>query len=206
MRGIVMTELGVSRKGPKSSAGMTLVELIMTIVILAIALTGITLALSGGLGRSADALVQTRVVALAQSYLDEILARRFDQQSDVRGIPPCWLDCTAASEFGPTPAELSCGRTCFDDVDDYHNLDEGWNSATAQPLRDADGLPRLGYDSFRVRVTVRYLDPATEAVLDIGVQPSSDPLWARNAKLITVNVSHPSNPAGWNFSAYKANF
>jgi len=201
-----MSESGRAIKRPTSCAGMTLIELIMTIVILAVALTGITAALSSGLGRSADALIETRAVALAQSYLDEILARRFDQQSDVRGIPPCWADCTEAIDFGPTPAEFSCGRTCFDDVDDYHNLDEGWNSVSGEPLRDADGMLRQGYDSFRVRVTVRYLEPATEAGLNIGVQPASDPLWVRNAKLVTVNVSHPSNASGWDFSAYKANF
>lgn len=182
--------------------GITLIEMIATIVVLAIALAGITAALSGGIGRSADVLTGTRAVALAQSYLDEITGKRFDEASDPRGIPPCRANCTDASGFGPDGGESDRGD--FDDVDDYHQLDEGWQAAGV--LRDAQGNPRTGYDSFRVRVSVRYLQSSPGGAEEsLGATPA-DLDDDRDAKLITVTVSHPDNPDGWRYSAYKANF
>lgn len=199
-----MTERAFSGIVPGTSRqrGITLIEMIATIVILAIALAGITAALSGGIGRSADVLVEMRAVALAQSYLDEILGKRFDEASNPRGIPPCRTDCTGEASFGPDGGESDRGD--FDDVDDYHGLDEGWQTAT--DLRDAEGNPRTGYDSFRVQVSVRYLDtsPAGEEE-SLGATPT-DLDDDRDAKLITVTVSHPDTPDGWHYSVYKANF
>jgi MSHA pilin protein MshD len=196
-----MTER-MSLPGAARQRGITLIEMIVTMVILAVALTGVTVALSGGIGRSADVLTGTRTVALAQSYLDEILGKGFDEASNPRGIPPCRNNCTDPDGFGPDGGEN--GRADFDDVDDYIGLDEGWQ--TAEPLRDAEGNPRTGYESFRVRVSVRYLDLSPGGAEEsLGATPA-DLDDARDAKLITVTVSHPDNPDGWRFSAYKANF
>lgn len=182
--------------------GITLVEMVVTIVILGIALTGITMAINQGLSRSADTLPQTRGVALAQSYLDEILGKRFDERSSPRGIPPCRNNCTAEAGFGPDGGETD--RSGFDDVDDYHDLDEGWQQP--DPLRDADGNERGEYGNFRVQVSVRYLDPgAGEEEENLGATPD-DLDDEQDAKLVTVTVSHPSEPDGWDFSAYKSNF
>lgn len=182
--------------------GITLIEMVATIVILSIALAGITAALSGGIGRSADVLIETRAVALARSYLDEILGKRFDEASNPRGIPPCRSDCTDEIAFGPDGGESD--RSDFDDVDDYHGLDEGWQ--TAADLRDAEGNPRTGYESFRVRVAVRYLDTSPAGAEEsLGAAPT-DLDDDRDAKLVTVTVSHPDNPDGWHYSVYKANF
>ena len=181
--------------------GITLVELVSTIVILAIALGGITVALSGGIGRSADVMTQTRAVALAQSYLQEITGRRFDEASHPRGIPPCWNNCTSEASLGLDTGETI--RPEYDDVDDYDGLDEGWNSAGSDPLRDADGEVRDGYENFRVQVAVRYIDPAASGEEEnLGANLTAP----EDAKFITVTVSHPDEPDGWDFSAYKANF
>lgn len=207
-------------------SGITLVEMVATIVILAIALVSVTQMISGGIRSTSDTLLETRAVALAQSYLDEILSRRFDQNSSVRGIPPCRQGddvpasetCTDEIDFGPEPSELACAvpRVCFNDVDDYHGLDEGYGQVG--PLLDADGQERVGYENFRVRVNVRYLDPCDdgpEAFFDLPAsvcneETEEDEAALLNAvqaaKLITVNVSHVTNSEGWNFSVYKANF
>jgi len=55
--------------------GLTLVELVITIVVLAIALIGVAAIIQGGLSRSADTTLQVRTVALAQTYLDEVQAK-----------------------------------------------------------------------------------------------------------------------------------
>ena len=133
-----------------------MIELVVTIVILAISLTGITMAVRGGISRSADTTLQVRTVALAQAYLDEILSKRFDEKSRNNGIPPCRalpVPSQCSATLGPEAGET---RASYDDVDDYHELDEG--DDPLNPLQDVEGNPRLGYENFRVRVNVRYID------------------------------------------------
>jgi MSHA pilin protein MshD len=57
--------------------GVTLIELVVAIVVLAIALTSIVGFLSSIAARSADTLVREQAVAIASSYLNEVLAKSF---------------------------------------------------------------------------------------------------------------------------------
>lgn len=197
---------------------MTLIELVTVIVILSVALIGVTAAVSAAMSRTSDVMVETRAVALAQSYLDEILGKRFDEHSAPRGIPPCRSNCTDAADFGFL-ADGEAGRSAFDDVDDYHGLVEGDDAIN--PLQDADGNERLVYENYRVTVNVRYLEPCgIEAdwfnfgleicePADLAEEQAAEPILAeasRRAKLITVRVRHRQNDDGWPFSAYKVNF
>lgn len=188
-----------------AQSGMTIIELVVTIVILAISLTGITVAIQGGISRSADTTLQVRTVALAQAYLDEILGKRFDEKSRNNGIPPCRASAPPARQcsitLGPDGGEI---RSSYDDVDDYHLLDEG--DGQVNPLQDVEGNSRLGYENFRVRVNVRYINVSgggEEENLDVNTVDLNDQY---DAKLITVTVSHRSQTDGFDFSAYKGNF
>ena len=186
--------------------GMSMVELVVTILILAIALVAMTSLLSGSLSQNADITLQVRSVALGQAYLDEILGKRFDEKTRNSGIPPCRASappprqCTAEVSFGPDGGEI---RRRFDDVDDYHGLDEG--DGQVDPLQDAEGNTRSGYDNFRVQVGVRYIN--------VGVGEEEETLSVNNelddefdAKFISVTVSTRSAGSDLIFSAYKANF
>ncbi|NBS13195.1 MAG: prepilin-type N-terminal cleavage/methylation domain-containing protein, partial [Gammaproteobacteria bacterium] len=53
--------------------GLSLIELIATIVIIAIALSAVVFSVQFGTTNSSDTLIQVRATALAQAYLDEIL-------------------------------------------------------------------------------------------------------------------------------------
>ena len=181
--------------------------MVITISILAISLTGITFMIQGGMSRSADTLLQVRAVALAQAYLDEILSKRFDEQSQANGIPPCRSlgggprPCTDAGSFG-NDGET---RAVYDDVDDYHGLAEGDGEAFA--LRDAQGLPRSGYENFHVAIDVRYINLAGQGgEEEDGLAQGSELSDQFDAKLITVSVSHRSLSQAIQFSAYKSNF
>lgn len=197
-----MSETVLTRFRAPNSKGLTLIELVAVIVILSISLVGVTVTISGLLVRSSDTLLEAQAVALAQSYLDEILSKRFDENSAPRGIPPCRNNCTDEVDFGPDGGEF--GRADYDDVDDYHGLDEGYDQLT--PLQDAEGNTRQGYDNFRVRVSVRYLQLGVgEPEENLGVN-ANDLSNTQDAKLITVTVSHREWPSGWDFSVYKANF
>lgn len=86
--------------------GVTLVELILSMVIIGIALTGVFAVMNLTVGHSADPLAQHQAVAIAESYLEEILLQNY---------------AGAASD----------NRADFDDVDDYNNLtDNGVHDQT----------------------------------------------------------------------------
>ena len=188
--------------GVGKQKGLTLIEMVLTIVILAISIITISGMLSSGVGRSADTTLELRSASLAQSYLDEILGKRFDENSAPRGIPPCRSNCTLEVNFGPDGGEV---RQRFDDVDDYHGLDEGQGQLT--PLQDSDGNTRTGYDNFRVRVSVRYMDIGASGEEENLAVAANDLDDSEDAKLITVTVNFlSSGDDGVSYSAYKANF
>jgi MSHA pilin protein MshD len=89
--------------------GVTLVELIVTIVVVAVAVSGVLALVSATAARSADNMLQVQAVAIAESYLNEILQKPF-------GLDSCAPGCT---------------RTQMDKVGDYNGLvDVGAHDAT----------------------------------------------------------------------------
>ncbi|ASP37175.1 MSHA biogenesis protein MshD [Bacterioplanes sanyensis] len=159
----------------KIQRGVTLVELVITIVIISIALVASIASFSVITGRSANAMVQSRALELGQLYLDEILARRFDEGSDPTGIPPYTGACRITDDGE--------SRGQFDDVDDFHNLNDDPPALIDLPA-DTD------YNGYVVDVRVS---------CDSGVGSNGD------AKLITVTVTAP-NGSQSRFSVYRGNF
>ena len=99
----------------RHQAGLSLIEVIASIVVLAIALTAVSTMMGVGISRSGEAVVELRAVALAQSYIDEILGKRYDEKTRNRGVPPCRdpalpgvpvaRQCTLEGLFGPDSGE-----------------------------------------------------------------------------------------------------
>ncbi|MHA7810975.1 MAG: type IV pilus modification PilV family protein [Marinobacter adhaerens] len=161
-----------------SQTGATLVELVITIVIISVAIAGVVGAFSLIAGRSADPLNQTRAVKLAQLYMDEILTQKYDDQTPQGGVPRYTGACNIGSDSG------EANRSEFDDVDDYHNL--------IGPPTTVTGAALSGYAGFNVSVTVAC------AGADVGL-PASE------AKRIELLIQAPGNQS-FAFSAYRANF
>ncbi|WP_082805244.1 type IV pilus modification PilV family protein [Pseudomonas sp. BMS12] len=113
----------------KRQAGMTLVELVITIVIVGIAAAALYSAMAAITGRSADPLLRQQSLAIAEAYLEEILLQPF---LDSGGAV-----CPAA------PAS----RANFDNVCDYNGLND--NGA-----RDARGQAIAALANYRVQVAV----------------------------------------------------
>jgi MSHA pilin protein MshD len=106
--------------------GVTLIELIVAITIIAVAATTILAAIGAVASRSADAMQQQQAVAIAQAYLDEILQRWV---VDPNGTPP------------------NTGRGSWDLVDQYNGLvDVG--------AHDQFGNAIAALTGYTVRVTV----------------------------------------------------
>jgi MSHA pilin protein MshD len=101
----------------QGSKGFSLIELIISIVVLGIALGALSSSLFVGVGRSADPLWQSKATQLSQTYLDEILSMRYQEDSPLGGgaVGTCSI---AGSEAGES------SRSLYDDVDDYHGLSE----------------------------------------------------------------------------------
>ncbi|UXD86564.1 type IV pilus modification PilV family protein [Thalassolituus hydrocarboniclasticus] len=145
--------------------GLTLVELVIMMVIISIALVASLRAFSLLSGRSADALLQSRVTSLAQIYLDEILARQFDENTGPAGVPPYTGVCRITDDGE--------NREQYDDVDDYNGLNE------SPALMDQD-LAAL-YSGYQVSVEVHCDD-------SVGVNPGG-------AKRIDLAILAPNGQA-----------
>jgi MSHA pilin protein MshD len=172
--------------GRQHNLGATLVELVITIVLMSIVLVAIASTLSFGAGRSADLLFQVKLVELGQAYLEEILSKRFDENSPPGGVPACAPVTTPCGAVG-TEGEA---RSQFDDVDDYHLLNDS-------PPVDPDGNIRQNYTGYRVEVAVAYITEAQRVALALDT--------VTDAKLIEVTISPPTGSA-LIFSAYTGNF
>ena len=113
--------------------GISLIELVIFIVIVSVALTGITLIYLNTTRYSADPMVRIRSIELAQSTLEEILLKAYDDATPIGGgcvrfaadslcpvgAPPNPVAATEA--VGLTTDFGEANRPLFDDVDDYNN-------------------------------------------------------------------------------------
>jgi MSHA pilin protein MshD len=94
--------------------GVTLIEMVVAITIIAIAVTTILGVLGTVASRSADAMMQQQAIAVAGSYLDEIMQRWV---VDPNGAPP------------------NTGRGSWDLVDEYNGLvDVGAHDQFGNPI------------------------------------------------------------------------
>jgi len=167
--------------------GLTLIELVITIVVLGIALSALVSALTTGIGRSAQPMWEGKALELTQAYLDEILAKKFDDQTPLGGgqVLVAASPCTASNE--------GQARLLFDDVDDYHGVTD------APPVLTDTGVDMSRYANYQVDITV--------ACAGTQLGSSNASLLTDNtlAKRITVSVSVPSGEVR-NVSVYKGNF
>lgn len=167
----------------RRTRGFTLIEIIVSIVAFGIVITLMIVAFAPNIRRGADPLFSVRAAELGQSYLEEILGKRFAENSP----PGNGLRCGETGGPGACSAigADEAGHNNYDDVDDYDGLDE-------IPPIDSSGNARTGYENFRVQVSVVY------AGADIGVANT-------DAKRIDVTVTDPTGSV-MRFAAYKANF
>lgn len=160
----------------KSLQGMSLVEMVITIVIVSVAMVASLKSFSVLSGRSSDVMVQTRALDLAQLYIDEILSHRFDEDSGVYGTPTYTGVCRVVNE--------SESREDYDDVDDFHSI-----SNEIPALVDTSLV--ADYSGYTVSVSVTCDD-------SIGVN-------SNGAKLIQITINDPIGNNSI-FSVYKGNY
>ncbi|MZG57099.1 type IV pilus modification PilV family protein [Photobacterium lucens] len=109
--------------------GFTLIEGIITIVLLAIAMITLVSFLFPQVERSAVPHYQARSAVIADAIFNEILARQFDEKSDPNGdsVYRCGendaegtlIECTATDRFGPDSPQEASNSAFSNDVDDF---------------------------------------------------------------------------------------
>jgi len=182
----------------KASAGFTLLELIIGIVVFSIAMTMLSTLIMPLAQRSTEPVFQIRATKLASALLNEIGAKPYDEQSKPwLGLGRCdeAIDCTVNTLLGPDPAGSDPAvletRDLFDDVDDYHGL-----NIDGQHLLSGDQYGDL-YFNYQLQVTVFY-DGNFDGTKDSDIN-------SRAAKLVQVAVTTPSNDI-LEFAIYRSNY
>lgn len=170
------------------SRGFTLVELVIAIVVIAAAVAGIAQLLANAAAHNAEPYVRQRGLSVAQAFMDEILRKRWDENTPLGG--GCVNTGTGACPGGPAPSgggTEEATRAQYDDVDDYDTI-------TAQsPPQDATQTPMPGYNGYTVDVSVANPGGAWNGI------PAAD------VKQITVTVNTPTGE-DLTLTAYRVNF
>lgn len=161
--------------------GVTLVELVISIVIISIAMVAMMNSFSLSMSHSADPLWRTKTLKLGQLYLDEILAKKYDELTPIGGLP--FVSSPSCASLGPDGSET---RASYDDVDDYHGITDVAPSSLTTALDST-------YANYRISITV---------ACDGGDVNASG---GTHAKIITVVVT-PPDQSSISFAAYKGNF
>ncbi len=160
----------------RRQVGLTLIELIIAIVVLGIAAVGILSALSRTAVLNVDPLLRVQSQALAESVMDEILARPFYRPEN---------DPTLDSNNSGSLTCASADNNAKTSVCDYNGLNT---------LEQASGEPYEGVSGYSLLVTV---DPSeSDDFSDIA---------ANCAVRINVAVTDPSG-ATTRLNAYRTSY
>lgn len=121
---------------PGTDQGFTLIEIVITIILLG-AVAGILAPFFNAIVHSPDPVIRERAISLGQAMMDEIMAKRWDENTPMGGGPICTGEspnqairptlidacvtaATPVASLGPNVVPAIETRIDFDDVDDYH--------------------------------------------------------------------------------------
>lgn len=106
------------RKCPRRSRGFTLIELVVSIVVFAIAVFGVANLLSAHALQSSDRMIRQQAMAIAASYLQEIQEQPYNVGANT----------------------VEANRSLYNDVRDYNGLsDTGARFATGAAIPNLSG-------------------------------------------------------------------
>lgn len=102
----------MTRAAPvETQRGATLVELVISIVVIAVGLVGVLAVMDRVTRSSGDPMVEQQAIAVAEAYLEEILLKAYDEAA-----------ATGTPEGPPGPDAGETDRTLYNDVNDYDGL------------------------------------------------------------------------------------
>lgn len=113
-----------------NNRGVTLVELIVAMVVISVALTGVLLVINYTTGHSADPVLRHQAIAIAEAYMEEITLKSYNDPDT----------------GNPCPAR-EASRNLYDNVCDYNGL-------INIGAEDQNGTPIGGLANYSVSVVV----------------------------------------------------
>lgn len=181
-----------------SSAGFSLIELVIGILVMSVALAYFTNMLTNSNKFVADPWHQVRASELASALLSEINAKSFDENSDRNGgLIRCSssdtgaVNCTSPANLG---SDSESSRDDYDDVDDYHGLTQS-GADIIEIVTSGNQSLSASYANYQLSVTVFY-DANFDGVDDAAIGAH---------KLIRVTVTDPLNNQ-IQFASYRSNY
>jgi MSHA pilin protein MshD len=171
---------------PRAQRGVSLVELIVSIVIISVAVAGVLAALNRSTRASADPMIQKQALAIAEALLEEVQLQPFTYCDPDDANAPAALgaaDCTGGAAgandennlpLGPEAGETRTGSvTPFDNVSDYNGF------PMSPGIADINGAAIIGLDAYSAIVSV-----TKQALGTISLE---------DALLVTVTVTGPAS-------------
>lgn len=152
--------------------GFTLIELIIFIVVVSAGLAGILSVMNTVVKSSADPMVRKQAMALADSILEEILLKAYCDPDTVIVNPPNPPACGVNT--------VESGRDTYDDVEDYHGINEVISATSPIFLNMPPGL--YGY---KIQIALE-VPPAAAAKLDTLVAKKVTVTITRGTEVITM--------------------
>ena len=119
---------------PAAARGFSLLEILITIVVLAIAASSIMGVYINVVQKSADPVIQQQAIAIAEAYLEEIQLKQFCED------PPLCVAETGSSEGAES-------RGIFNDIQDY-------NALADTVVRDQSNTAIAALSNYSVQVNV----------------------------------------------------
>ena len=110
-----MRHIDPNQTFPRDHSGVTLIEMIVFIVVVSIALVALITVFNEAMTNSVDPLIRVRALECAQAKLDEVSARKFDENTPTGGIPAC-----GSAETGAVACAGIIADADFDDIGDYN--------------------------------------------------------------------------------------
>ncbi len=132
--------------------GLSLIELLVFIVVVGIAVTGVLSVYSLNARSSADPMVRKQAAAIAESLLDEVLAKPYtycdpDDANAETATSPAGCATTAEAMGWETGETRYSNVTPFDNVNDYDDF-----AMTGIVDLNGNAVPELGGYSASIRV------------------------------------------------------
>ncbi|BCE02130.1 type IV pilus modification PilV family protein [Marinicellulosiphila megalodicopiae] len=167
----------MNNKNIHNQIGVTLIELVISMVILSIMIVAMFEAMASISKSNADPMLRAQSLSIAQSYLEEIQSKAF-------------LDPTTNSWCGvsmPTDSSRS-SRARFDDICDYQSLPD-------TVVRNLNNTAIASLANYQVTVSI-----TADASVDLEGLLGT----ANDSALITVNVTSADNQSV-QLNVYRAN-
>jgi len=101
--------------------GVTLIELIVFIIVISLSLGALVQVVNQSVSSSVDPITRVRLLEIAQSQLDEVQSRKFDENTPTGGLPACVA--AGCAGIGLDAGEDLDDASTLDDVDDFHGYD-----------------------------------------------------------------------------------